>query len=509
MLTWLPRALIVTTMVIASAELSALGSTFSQSSKLLQEAVSSQSTRAQREEVERQIDSAPEQRGSSNPTNNYPTPWTAEETPPALDIKRLFLWDVGGWVRATFTTFDTTEDTDRTLRDYDARVWGKINYTDNQSVYARGRTFITDYNSGDAPGGGRNSNIQNIRVDQAFYEGRWARTLGWDPIWDFDVTLGRQFFFMGKGAALSNVLDGARIDVRYGEHGIMALAAQTIHYSPDFDSTLPEKENESDRQFFGFSAYTTAFLKRKFYMYALAEVDRNDHRTATQSWDYQAYYFGVGGHGDIPLPWFRPNSFSYSAEVMVQTGRSVATGTTTKEDIKAYGWLIDLYWLPGDLIPLPSKTSLSYYFGSGDGDRSAQLGTVGGNTAGTDDAALNYFGFVNTGFSLAPRLTNLHAVRLNAEVTPISNSEHKPWTREIKVGVSLYTFIKHHSGARITDFTSVGDSSYVGSELDLYVDWSVVSDFDVTFRYGFFKPGSAFQFHDDRNFFSLAATLSF
>lgn len=442
-----------------------------------------QDTRSTREEIERLIDQAPTQRGKSNPTDGpWDQPWKEEDLPASLLERRDFLWDVGGWAKASWTTFDTVFGKDTTLTDYDARAWLKLGYTENQTLYSRFRTFYTSYNTGDSPTGD-DDDWQSFRVDQLFYEGRWARTLDLDPSIDLDLTVGRQFFFIGKGLVLSNVLDGARFDARFGPCGGMLMAAQTIHFSPDIDPTVPEDKRESDRNFFGGHLYTTALFDRYFYAYGMAQVDRNHYNDGAQSWNYYSNYFGIGGDGGIPIPGLRENELSYGFEFMFETGRSAADGTTDEEDISAFGWLLDINWLPGDLLPVPTRFVGSYYFGSGDGDRSLQLGTVAGNTPGTEDKALNYFGFANTGYSLAPRLTNLHMFRLNGEARLIEKGDFYRYTRELKVGVSLYSFYKHHQNALITDFTSSENSSYLGTEIDTYIDWIIFSDFDISIRH--------------------------
>ena len=127
----------------------------------------SQSTRDRREEIERIIDSAPEQIGQSNPTDNYP--WSDEADafePSGLEFERDWLWDVGAWTRLTHTTFDTQLNTDRVLQDYDLRIWGEASYG-IAKAYGRIRTIYTRYESGDAPDGNDN-NWQRPRLDQGY-----------------------------------------------------------------------------------------------------------------------------------------------------------------------------------------------------------------------------------------------------------------------------------------------------------------------------------------------------
>ncbi len=467
----------------------------------------SQDTRQQREEIERLLDQAPEQKGLSLPSDLYPIEWDDEELPADLEHSRMMLFDIGGWLRSTYSSFDTASDTDRSLRDYDLRLWTSFDFSKNHKVYGRGRSFLSDYNKSDSPNG-KDENWQRFRVDQLFYEGQFAQSLGFDKSVDLDLTLGRQFFFLGKGAALSNVLDGGRLDIRSGDFSSQLLIARTLKHSADFDPTVPEDRDESDRFFAGLNLQFPMMPGRRAYTYFLAEIDNNNYQQGGQGWDYEAYYAGFGSSGDIAIEALPPQMLAYSAEVMIQFGRSTATGTTHEESISAWGIFTDFFVLPGDLLPFPSRGVVSYYFGSGDQDRTLQLGTVGGNRKGTRDNALNYFGYVNTGYQLAPRLTNLHMIRLNFESTLLEDACR--WTQSLKLGVAFYNFFKHHDdGATITDFTSNRGGRYVGFEADIYLDWAVVSDLDIGARYGLFAPGDAYEREDIRNYVSVFATLSF
>ena len=190
---------------------------------LMAPAVLAQDAQRAREEAERLVDQAPQQRGASRPSDIG----FKGEMPklPELGIKRPLLWDLGGWARGTYSTYDTPFDTDRTLRDLDVRIWGEITAYDNHRLYARARTFFADYNSGDSPRG-KDSDWQMFRVDQLFYEGDLARAFKFDPTIDLSVTAGRQFFLLGKGAGLLNLLDGVRVDGRYAAHGGGLFGAQ-------------------------------------------------------------------------------------------------------------------------------------------------------------------------------------------------------------------------------------------------------------------------------------------
>lgn len=485
-------------------------------------ALPAQDTRQQREDIERLIDQAPNQ-GSGSVSSPGDTPFSEGTYEPAQRDREIpLLWDVGGWGRMTYSSFDTPFGKDTTLRDYDLRVWGKLEYKKNHQLYARLRSFYTDYNTNDG-----DSNWQNIRGDQIYYTGKIARMMGWKEKVDFDLSVGRQFFYIGNGAALANVLDGARAYYRNGMTNMELIAARTVKYTPDFDPSVNalQSRNESDRFFYAITASTRAFFERKFYGYVLTQVDENNKSTPGQSYDYNSTYLGIGSEGALPIPGAGANEFSYKAEFIQQFGKGAAQGTTQKENINAQSLMLDFYWLTTDRMSewlgLPRLTSrfiFSYYFGSGDADRSQpiapgsaikgpQIGTNPGNKLGTNDSAFNYFGFVNTGYSLSPRLTNLHMVRMNYESSLIERPS--TWNQALKAGFSYYLFWKHHKEAIVSDFTSVQNSAFVGSEFDAYVDWSPTNDLDLGARFGYFMPGDAYSQDDGRAYVSAFLSLSF
>jgi len=464
-----------------------------------------QDTRGQREELERLFDTAPSQRGISKPSDEPFSERGQAFKPAPLGEKRDFLWDVGGWGRATYSTFDTQFGRDSTIRDIDIRVWGDVSLYKHHRAYGRLRTF---HASGDS------DNWQSLRVDQLFYEGQVARMLGWSETADLDVTVGRQFFFMGKGLALANVLEGVRVYGRSTDWEFEGVAAQTIKYSADFDSSLPLTKNQSKRMFLGGTVSKWVWEGRnKFYGYALAQIDNNDltgtlaNPAANQAYTYDSTYFGLGSEGALPIPGARANELGYSVEAVMQTGSSIANNTSTEESIRAFAFLADIFWLPGEKLPFPSRMIFGYGFGTGDPDRQNQNGTLAGNTAGTDDTAFNYFGYANTGYALGPKLTNLHFFKVNFEGTFLQNAG--TWTKELKVGATVYSFFKHHSNEVISDFTAIRPNGWLGTELDLYADWAVSSDLDIGMRYGAFLPGDSYTISKARQYLSLFLQLSF
>ena len=63
--------------------------------------------------------------------------------------------------------------------------------------------------------------------------------------------------------------------------------------------------------------------------------------------------------------------------------------------------------------------SIEYAFGTGDSDRSAKVvSTTPGNKEGTTDRNFLYFGYIDTGLGLSPRLANLQMFKFGLSMTP-------------------------------------------------------------------------------------------
>jgi hypothetical protein len=194
----------------------------------------------------------------------------------------------------------------------------------------------------------------------------------------------------------------------------------------------------------------------------------------------------------------------YSVEGIYQFGSSVAAGSTSEEDISAFALLATLEWRSEADLPL--YFSLDYMYGSGDADRNSVTDAALGNAPGTDDEGFLAFGFVQTGFALFPRVSNLHIVRLGGSVRPLAEED---LFRAFEVGAYLYGYRKDEKSAPISDPRATEDDADIGLELDLFLRWRIASDVGLSVNFGSFMPGDAYLDDDTRNFFSAGLTYSF
>jgi hypothetical protein len=281
------------------------------------------------------------------------------------------------------------------------------------------------------------------------------------------------------------------------QFALRAWVAHTRLSQDDIDQSHPNK-NESRRAFLGIEADLMITGSHRVYGMLLVERDYNREQIAAQEWDYNANYLGLGGRGTIVEGW------GYSAEAVYEFGRSAATGSTQLESISAFAFLATTdYHFRGEA---EASVLLQYMYGSGDADRSSVTDQAAGNRAGTTDTGFLSFGFVQTGYSLFPRVSNIHILRLGGSLRPLASSElfHK-----LEVGLYGYLYRKVKSAASISDSRAFLDSADVGQEVDLSLRWRILSDLGFTLNYGIFFPGKAYTDDSPRNFFSAGLTYTF
>src|SRR5262249_28792152 len=141
-----------------------------------------------------------------------------------------------------------------------------------------------------------------------------------------------------------------------------------------------------------------------------------------------------------------------------------------------------------------------------DSDRGSVTEQAAGNQAGTDDNGFLSFGFVPTGYSLFPRVSNIHILRVGGTIRPLESVEmfHK-----MQLGVFGYLYRKAQSESPISDSRAFLQSADVGKEVDVTLRWRIYSDLGFSVNYGCFFPGDAYQETKARNFLNVGLTYSF
>ncbi|MHC4605549.1 MAG: alginate export family protein [Planctomycetota bacterium] len=410
------------------------------------------------------------------------------------------LWDVGGWMRFNFVTFgDEPTREDRTFRLADLRIFGQARILDEVDVYVRIRNQYTDWNSGDQYTGDDDNKDKFLRLDQAHLSATLEDFLGTGSETTF--RLGRQFVQLGRGLVLNNVSDGLQVTTKSGIWTGKLIGTRANPSEDDIDSTHPD-HHHMRRAFIGGEVGYLGFDLQRVYLIGMAQIDlmREDPQDFAQDYGYDSFYVGVGGRGTILT------GLSYQAEAVYEFGEGIATGSKDEEDIRAFALTGSLFYQPGwDYDPL---FSAEYYLGSGDGDRTSVTDTVGGNTPGTDDEGFLGFGYLMTGYSLFPRLSNLHIVKASATVVAVRGEEY---FNTVQVGTAVYGYMKQDDGGAISDTRASEDERQVGWEFDVYLRWRAFSDVGMTVNYGVFFPGDAYPSDSDdtRHYISVGVTYGF
>ncbi len=115
------------------------------------------------------------------------------------------------------------------------------------------------------------------------------------------------------------------------------------------------------------------------------------------------------------------------------------------------------------------------------------------------------FGYIDTGLSLAPRLSNLQMIKFGLSMTP-SEFVKK---RNVSLNATFFLFRKDKKEAEISDNRAVKQHRNIGKELDISVVWNVFSDLNVSVDYGRFYPGGAYYYDEARDNIGLTVLYQF
>jgi hypothetical protein len=426
---------------------------------------------------------------------------TAESKILAEENRVLLEW--GGWTDIRYDQYDeddndtSTEDTLAATSSFDTRIWVQTVFKPavddpdprQHSIYIRLKNIYTITSPEDV-----NDAYDNAgpHLDQGY------AVLDFSP---WGIEFGRRFFMVGQGIAYSNVHDGIEANATFSDWNIKGFFSHTLPHEDNIDVSVPGATKKSDRSFYGLEARYIGFADHGIYGFGLAQRDSSneDPISITQDYIYDSEYIGLGLQGKL-LP-----QMNYWVEVIHQSGESQAFGLSEERNINAwagdfgatYNW--DVYSHP--------NFTLAYSFGSGDGDRTNVTDTEFGNTLGQDDNFL-YFGYLPTGFALAPRLSNIHMYKAGVLFQPLEKNEH---FKNLNLGINYYRFLKDENSGGISDLEATVTDKNIGDEINVNLSWQFLSDAALTLQYGYFIAGDAFPdaSDDSETYFSTDLTLTF
>ena len=416
--------------------------------------------------------------------------------------------DAGGWFTFAFMHYDDAPgERQRTLRQYDLRLWALYTHQGVHTFYVRGRTSYDDWNHGDNPDepGGSGDEFNDPKLERGWYRYDYNRQVrnqtGVNPPVGFVVEVGRNYYEIGQGFTLALPLDAVQTTVTAGNFQWLGLIGKTVTHTSNIDASEAVQDH-MDRNFYGTQA-SYRFSHHEPYVYYLWQEDRTRPwgGDQTQEYSYDSRYLGGGSKGSLLL-----QNLRYGAELVFETGKSAPEGSAHElERIHAMGLDMLLEYL-FDVAKHP-KLMVEYMFGSGDPDRRlSSSSTIGGNLIGTKDTAFNAFGYRDTGLAFAPRISNIDIWVLGASFLPL---EHMELFRRMEVGTKVFFYNKDIARGPISDTPASKHSRWLGWEWDVYVNWRITSDLAWTIRYGAFQEGAAYEGEGTREFVYTGLTYSF
>ncbi len=443
---------------------------------------------------------------------------TRQELAPSKTFAKKALFDYGAYVRTNVGSYSSSRAgrrMTRTYRSMDIRVWSSLTLAEIHHVYFRLRTDLTDFNDDQEYPDSRFRRGPN--VDQFFYmvdlDELAART--WGQQWPFKLrmTLGRQYQYLGSGMVYSMVNDGAQFETTAGDWDIKLLGSRTVGREKNIDRSTGVDDNE--RFFGGVEIGFNGITNHRQYFFVLVQRDETDAsvpavtadiRPAEQEFNYQSQYYGIGFTGPIS------RHLSYHMEGVMERGTSygdVTKGTWADyhhdhDNIDAYAFNLGVDYTSSH--PSRARFSLDYFLATGDSHRDSPLDTIGGNRPGTGDHGFINFGYVDTGFALAPEFSNIQFIRLDGSFRPLY--KFKDWDR-VEWGATYFFLQKQQSHGGISDPLASDNQRGLGHELDTYLFWRIFSDVSFSMRYGILFPGHAFAQRRVRQFLLGSLTYSF
>lgn len=439
--------------------------------------------------------------------------------PPDQPISERLLFDAGATLRFAYYFVDDSSPNRRELRQYEGRVYARAELDGAHRFYARLRFQYDDFNPGDSFDG-RGDDWNDPFLERVWYEfdlrGLERARTGTTIDHNVNVRAGKQFINWGSGLTLSNTLFAGVADLEFGSLGLTLLGGITAPKDViDFDGTRPSFDSSVHRTYVGGQLEHRGLASHRPYISFLAQIDPGEHDffdfggLFPTRYGYDAQYLAVGSRGAVAPSW------TYRAELVKQFGRTYSSSldpagigavAQTRDDIDAWAGLLGFTWLASD--DADTRVDLELVGASGDDDRLSATDTFGGNAPNTTDRAFNSLGYVNTGLALAADPNNLLSFRAGVSSTPWKNS-HGAFS-DLRLGLDGFLFVKADADAPISVPTTRGDA-FVGGEIDVSVEWRILSDITASVRYGIFIPGDAMPaFADDlRHFLFAGVTYAF
>lgn len=424
--------------------------------------------------------------------------------------KDRFLSGWGAWVTDTFIDFSDDDRNSRardpltTLNIKDVRAWWSAQWGQKLSSYFRVKAQSFDFDTAPGVASPNFDILEKVDLDMGYVEFR--------PDVKQSVRAGRQLVTVGRGFVLADILDGVGYDRRDGGLQTEIFWGTTPNRTLNIDTSITGfNQGLTHRDFaYGQASYTHRAGNR-YYAYHVSQVDRSgtsDTRATggqgSVDFGYNSNYTGIGANVRVT-----PRVLVLT-EFGLQGGSTLAVPVGRRVDIDAsFFEALGLWSLKGANNPL---VQAEYAYGSGDPNRNNVTDTFGGKQNGTSDGNFLYFGRIDTGLALSPRLSNLHMGRVGYQQRIRLNGRGNNATDPL-VGFKFTEYYKDHDGGAISDTLANfrNGKKHVGRAGDIYVAWRVWNDTVLNLQYGHFAPGTAYPAgtRSETDRFLASTTLSF
>lgn len=415
--------------------------------------------------------------------------------------------EYGGTFRYAFNIIDTAQSQETYQQIYDLRLFtsveldgahrffGRLRFQYNQWDFRGTRAIGPDYDDV-----GWQNPIGEIYWYEFNLAGMIRAQTGNKPDYNFVAKVGRQYVIWGQGAALSNYMYAGIFDFSWRDWKATALIGVTSgNDTIDWDLSRPGYDTDTQRLFYGGKLEYSGFAGHRPYVYLLAQKDLNEGQVALlpaalptipTTFNYDSSYVGLGSNGSLGA------GLVYRAECMYEYGTTLSDplprdGTLNpvpqqNSTISAVAGLGGLTWLGRD--PADSRIDFQIVAGSGSSDRLDAGNTFGGIAPGAVDTSFNSLGYVNTGLVLSPDFANLLCPSVGFSTSPFPGGGI---FHNFRIGVTGFLFGRILSNAPLSFQTQPGGTNYVGGEVDFSLEWRLLSDLDLSFKYGIFMPNQA------------------
>lgn len=422
-----------------------------------------------------------------------------------LPMAQRFRVDWGGWYNSYFFLFDDGEESSRTLRQNELRLWASFNADRGiHQGYARLRMTYNDWNAGDSftP---NEDDLDGPNLERGWYTLDIAKALrlygGVEKPFELKFKIGRDLVHIGTGFALDVPLDHFMFQGEVFDFQTTLIGGWTPSSTENIDRSRPVADH-SDRHFWIVEERYLGWAEHEPFVYVAWQDDHTseDPPEPFQQFRYDSRYVGFGSTGELV------DNLRYSTEWVIQRGRSYSDQRFIKRNrIKAWGFDHRLDYL------FRHKTkpviSAEWLFASGDANRlGSPTNAIGGNRNDKTDRSFVGFGFRDTGLSFAPRLSNIHVWRLGGSFRPLPDVHA---AKELELGTDWYLYYKNRSSAAVSDGLANRQSGYLGWEMDYFANYRILTDLAWTVRFGAFFPGKAFSDRTTRTFLLTGITWSF